>query len=313
VRLVFFGSPEFAVPALRLLAEHHDIALVVTQPDRPKGRGQKLAPTPVKQAALELGLPCTSPVRVKGGALWDDLRAAKADYFIVTAYGRILPAGILEMPLRGSLNIHPSRLPLYRGPAPVNWAHMKGDDATAVTIMEITREMDAGDIVRVQEVPIDPAESGGQLLERCAHIGARLLDEVLLEEERTGAPLPRVPQDHDRATYAPFLTTEMAQIDWSEPAHLVAGKIRAMDPRPGAWTMHGQDRVKLFAPLPCAPDAVPSTGRPGQILGLGEGGLVVACGEGAITIRELQLPSRRRMPTGAVLAGRDFPVGSSME
>ncbi|MBU1537624.1 methionyl-tRNA formyltransferase, partial [Myxococcota bacterium] len=178
MRLVFFGSPEFAEPALRVLHEHHEVVLVVTQPDRPKGRGQKLAPTRIKEVALELGLPCVSPKKIKSGSLWDNLRDARADYFIVTAYGRILPRGILDMPRLGSLNIHPSRLPLHRGPAPVNWALLCGDESTAVTVMEISEEMDAGDIIRVQEVPILPTESGGALLDRCAVIGAALLNEV---------------------------------------------------------------------------------------------------------------------------------------
>ncbi len=309
MKLVFFGSPPFAVPALRLLNEHHEIALVVTQPDRKRGRGQRYAPTAVKTAALDLGLPVLATKRIKSGELPERAQAISPDYFIVTAYGRILPQALLKIPRYGALNIHPSRLPLYRGPAPVNWALLNGEVQTGVAIMEINEEMDAGDILRLVDVEIDPHESAGELLERCAHLGAETLNACLLEEERLGFPLPRHPQDHAKATYASFLDTKMAQVSWRNAPKAVAGLIRAMDPKPGAYTYFGERRLKLYRPRIVDYRG----GVPGEVLGLHEGGVVIACEGGALAIEELQLPGKRRMKTSAALAGNPLPKGIVLE
>jgi methionyl-tRNA formyltransferase len=309
MKLVFFGSPDFAIPALEKLNESHDITLVVTQPDRPKGRGRKTAPTPVKVRALELGLQVISPLKIKTGVLAKRLLEEAPDYMIVTAYGRILPNDILAIPKFGSLNIHPSLLPLHRGPAPVNWTLINGDDKTGVTVMEITEKMDAGDIILVKRVNIDPLVSAGDLLNSLSIMGADLLVEILNKEEESKKMLPRTSQNEKNATYAPFIDSKTGKIDWSQSNSVVAGLMRGLDPRPGAFAFWGDKRIKLFSPRLLQMSGKP----PGTILGKDEHGLIVSCGQGAVSIGELQLPGRKRLLAAAVLAGAPMEPGTIME
>lgn len=302
MRIVFFGSPEFALPALGALHAAHEVVLVVTQPRRPCGRGQRCLATPVECRAQDLGLPVITPVAVRTEAFSARLRALEADYLVVVAYGRILPSGVLSAARRGALNIHPSLLPRWRGPAPVPWTLYHGESDTGVTIMQMNEEMDAGDLVRQVGTPVAAHESADCLLSRLAVLGAEVLAGVLAEEEASGVLLPRTAQNGALATRAPMITTEMALVDWRRPATEVASHLRAFDSRPGAYTYCGENRIKLFKPCVLA-----ATAPAGTVLGLTSCGLAVACGEDAVVAGELQWPGGRRMPAAQVLAGHPLP------
>ncbi len=302
MRIVFFGSPDFALPALVSLHDTQEIALVVTQPERPCGRGQKCLPTPVEIRARELGLPVITPRAVRTEAFSRQLAALGADYLVVVAYGRILPPGVLGAARHGALNIHPSLLPRWRGPAPVPWTLVHGETTTGVSIMQMNEEMDAGDLVRQVPTPVAPGENADRLLCRLAEEGARALCDVLAEEAALGHQLPRVPQDASQATQAPMLTTELALIDWKKPAAEVASHLRGFDSRPGAYAYFGEHRIKFFTP-----GVIPATAPAGAVLGLSTGGLVVACGQDAVVAGELQWPGGKRMPARNVLAGHPIP------
>lgn len=298
MRIIFFGSPDFALPALDALAADHEICLVVTQPPRPCGRGQRCQPTPVEERARALGLEVITPKAVRTAAFADRLRALGADYLVVVAFGRILPAAVLGAARHGALNIHPSLLPSWRGPAPVPWTLFHGEPVTGVSVMQMNEEMDAGDLVRQVRTPVDPDENADRLLCRLAQLGAATLAGVLAEEEAAGERLPRVPQNEVLATRAPLITTETALIDWRRSAREVADHLRAFDSRPGAYAFHGEHRIKFFNPMVLAASA-----PPGTVLGLTPCGLAIACGQDAVVAGELQWPGGRRMPAAPVLAG----------
>lgn len=302
MRIVFFGSPDFALPALCSLHDAHEVVLVVTQPERPCGRGQKCLPTPVEIRARELELPVITPRAVRTEVFARKIADLNADYLIVVAYGRILPAGLLGAARHGALNIHPSLLPRWRGPAPVPWTLIHGEMTTGVTIMQMNEEMDAGDLVRQVRTTVEPGENADQLLKRLAVEGARALCEVLTGELALGHPLPRVPQDASQATRAPLLTTELALVDWRKPAAEVAFHLCGFDSRPGAYAYFGEHRIKFFTP-----GVVPATAPAGTVLGLSTCGLVVACGEDAVVVGEMQWPGGKRMPARHVLAGHPIP------
>ncbi len=307
MRIVFLGSPEFALPALEGLHGTHEVVLVVTQPPRPCGRGQKCMPTPVWQLAQKLGLETIAPKAVRTEAFAQRIRDCRADYLVVVAYGRILPPEVLEAARFGALNIHPSLLPRHRGPAPVPWTLWHGDPVTGVTIMQMNEFMDAGDIVRQIETPVQPDENADELLHRLAVAGTRELLDVLAREE-AGNRLPRTPQDPSRATTAPLLTTEMAWVDWDAGAQTVANRIRAFDSKPGAYTFLSDVRLKVFRPAVLEN----AEGEPGSVLGTDAGRLVVACAQGAVALGELQWPGSRRMPAAHVLAGHPIPMGTKL-
>ena len=302
LRIVFFGSPDFALPALGTLHGSHEIVLVVTQPERPCGRGQKCLPTPVELRARELGLEVSTPRAVRTEGFARKLAELKADYLVVVAYGRILPASVLATARHGALNIHPSLLPRWRGPAPVPWTLYHGEQTTGVTIMQMNEAMDAGDIVRQVSTTISPEENADSLLCRLAMEGAAALAEVLEQEAASGVPLPRIPQDDALATRAPFLTTEMALIDWRKSAVEVASHLRAFDSRPGAYAYLGDARIKFFSP-----GVIPASAPAGTVLGLTTGGLAVACGQDAVVTGEMQWPGGKRMPARNVLVGHPIP------
>lgn len=308
MRIVFFGSPDFALPALEALHTTHEVALVVTQPPRPCGRGQKCTPTPVQQRAVELGLEVITPKAVRTEAFAVRIQNIRADYLVVVAYGRILPRPVLEAARFGALNIHPSLLPRYRGPAPVPWTLLHGDDMTGVTIMQMNEFMDAGDIVQQVQTPVLPHENADELLQRLAFLGARQVCDVLEQEQTNGKLLPRQPQDVSQITTAPMITTEMAWVHWNVDAKTVANHIRAFDSKPGAYTFFGDVRLKMFRPIPMEGPQ----GTPGQVLGVDTGKLVVACAQGAVALGELQWPGSKRRQAASVLAGHPISVGTKL-
>ncbi|HEU0037302.1 MAG TPA: methionyl-tRNA formyltransferase [Kofleriaceae bacterium] len=302
MRVVFMGSPEFAVPCLRALAGAHDVALVVSQPDKPAGRGSQLTAPAVKVAAQELGLPVIQPRSAKTGELRDALVASGAELAVVVAYGKILPRAVLEALPRGCINVHASILPKYRGAAPVQWAVIHGDVETGVAIMQLDEGMDTGPVLLERRVAIDPEETSGELLARLAPIGAAALLEALDRIAR-GEAEP-VAQDHGAATHAPMLAKSDGAIDFTQPARAVAARIRGVDPWPGAQaTLRGQT-IKLFRAR-----AEGGQGAPGTVLAIDPAGLHVACGEGVAVIRELQAPGRKRLTAMQFAAGRGVAIG----
>lgn len=300
-RIVFWGTPDFAVPSLRALDEEgFDVVGVVTQPDRPAGRGRSLRPSPVKEAALEMGVPVLTPERPRGEAFLEELRGLDPDLSVVVAYGHILRPEVLELPRLGSINVHASLLPKLRGAAPINWTIARGHETTGVTVMRMVEAMDAGPILHQVEEPVLEDETATELWVRLSELGATALAEAVTLLA-VGA-VEEVEQDHGEATYAPKVDRETARIDWSRPAREVAWHVRGMDMVPGAWSTLDGEPVKLFRPR--VVDAGGAEQEPGTILAADAGrGLVVAAGEGAVRFLEIQPPGTRRMETEAWLHG----------
>jgi len=298
------GSPDFAVPALRALLEHHQVALVVTQPDRPAGRGQVSTAPPVKRLADGAGVPVIQPASARRPELVDQLRATGAEIGVVVAYGKILPAAVLQAFPRGCVNIHASLLPAYRGAAPIQWAIIHGERETGVTIMQLDEGMDTGPILLQRRVAIAPDDTAGSLFDRLSGLGAELLLEAL--DGLAAGTLPARSQGNAGASHAPMLTKQDGRIDWSQPAAAVAARIRGVDPWPGATTTLEGEPLKLFGA-----SAAPGRGEPGEVVGVDDR-LVVACGEGACRIAEVQAAGKKRMPVAAFLAGRPIPVGTRL-
>ncbi len=305
MRILFWGTPEFAVPPLEaLLGEGFDVVGVVTQPDRPVGRTRVLTPPPVKQVALREGLPVLQPERPRGEAFLAELTALGPDLNVVVAYGHLLPVAVIEHPPRGTINIHASLLPRWRGAAPIETAIRHGDTETGITIMRMVLAMDAGAILHVSRVPILADETGGELRNRLSELGAQSLIEALALME--AGMLRETGQDHTRATYAPKIEREDARIDWSQAAPMIANVIRAYDPRPGAFTtLHGVD-IKCFGAR--ASHMHTHVDDPGTVLAIDDAGMLVACGEGTIRILEVHPSGKRRLRAQDWAAGRGIAI-----
>ena len=285
---MFMGTPAFAVPSLALLAEHHDVVGVVTQPDRPAGRGRRLLAPPVKRKAEELGLPVYQPQRIGQVEAYERLARDAPEVIAVVGYGQMIPKRIRDLAPYGCVNVHSSLLPKYRGAAPVNWAIVRGEARTGVTTMRISKAMDAGDIYLSSETPIRPGETASDLNRRLAPVGARLLLRTLAGLE-TGAVRP-IPQDHQAATRAPLLRREDGLIDWSLPARSIHDRLRGFDPWPGVYTFFRGNRLRIWA-AHVRPDGGIA---PGQ-LRVEHGQLVVGCGRGRLALDEVQLAGRKRV------------------
>jgi methionyl-tRNA formyltransferase len=307
MRVLFWGTPDFALPALRAIAgEGHEIVGVVTQPDRPAGRGRALTPSPVKAWAVEEGYPVLSPDRPVGEEFVAELEALGPEISVVAAYGHILKPEILELPAHGSLNIHASLLPELRGAAPINWAIVRGYDVTGVSIMRMEEGLDSGPVLLRVEETLDDQVTVSELYPRLAEAGAlailgalALIEGDMAEEEE---------QDHERATFAPKIDRETARLDWELEASALGRWIRGMDAVPGAWTTLNGEPVKLFWPTP--DDRDPAGGDPGLILEADPaGGLKVSAGRGTVTIAEVQPSGRRRMPAVDWIRGRGCEAG----
>jgi methionyl-tRNA formyltransferase len=303
-RVVFMGSPEFALPTLEALLAREQVVAAVTQPDRKKGRGQAAQPPPVKLAALAAGLQVLQPERLKGNAgFLAELAALAPEVIVVAAYGRILPPGVLALPPRGCINVHASLLPKYRGAAPIAWAIARGETETGVSIMQMEQGLDTGPVLLARRVAIDERDTTGTLTRKLAQLGAPALLDAFAGL-RAGA-VTAAPQDHSAATLAPPLRKQDGRVDFRWPAPRVRDHIRAMDPWPGAYTELAGAPLRLFAPVVCS-----GAGAPGAVIGADRDGLLVACGDGVVGIGELQLPGRKRMSARALLAGHAIPVGT---
>ncbi len=300
MRIVFMGTPVFASRALeRLLDDGYDICGVFTQPDKPKNRGMKLMPTPVKEVALKRGIPVFQPAKMKDGTALALLRELSPDLIADVAYGRILPIDILDEPPLGCVNIHPSLLPKYRGPAPIQWTVLNGDTETGVCSMYMAEGMDDGDIICQRRVSVGDGETFGQLYDRLSYISAELLSETLKAIEAGNAP--RISQDHEKATLAPMITKEMSPINWTFPAETVKNRILGLDPWPAASSVLGDVLYKFFIAM--VSDEKTSK-APGTILNAGKNGLEVACGDKrSVIIQEIQAPGGKRMPVYDYIRG----------
>ena len=290
MRVVFMGTPDIAATCLKkILSDGFEVVGVYTQPDRPKGRGMKLVPSPVKEVALAAGIPVFQPETFREEETVEALRELKPDVCAVVAYGRILPQKVLDVPKYGCINIHASVLPKYRGSAPYQWAVLDGLTETGVTAMYLCREMDAGDIIDVSKTPIGENETAGELLDRLAVLGADLLSKTLRRFASEGK-VPAVPQNPDEVSYAPMLDKTMCPIDWNKTARQVHNHVRGLHPWPVATMVLQGKTFKVHAA-----HVVSGSGTPGQILGLTKTGLVIACGEGAVEITSLQAEGGKRM------------------
>jgi len=295
------GTPQFAAPSLEaLLAAGEEVAAVVTQPDKPRGRGQKVTPAPVKELALAWNLPVLQPRKLKDPEFMAALRAYEPELLVVVAYGRILTPEILALPTMGALNVHASLLPRYRGPAPINWALIRGDRETGVTIQWLKYEVDTGEIFLQERLPIGEEDNAGTLARKLSARGAVLLAQVL-EKLRRGEAIHET-QDEAGVTYAPLITPEMRRLNWEQPAKDAANWIRGLDPRPGAYTFSQGKILRLFGAR--LKKSAGSLGAPGLALGLTPKGLEIACGQGSVTIAELQLAGHKRLPAAEFLRGQ---------
>lgn len=306
MRIVFMGTPDFAACSLKkLLDSGYDVAAVFTQPDRPKGRGHKLAACEVKQLALEAGLPVYQPEKLRDGSAFQLMKDLSPDLIVVVAYGRILPDDILELPPLGCINIHGSVLPKYRGSAPIQWTVINGDKTAGVSSMYMASEMDAGDVIFCEETPVGEFETAGELFDRLAPMGAELLVKTIRALEDGSAV--RHPQDPDAVSFAPPLTKEMAVIDWRKSPKAIIKHIYGMQPWPGAVTMLQGTPFKIFSAE--YTDTVTDK-KPGSVVYAGKKGIEVACGEGqTILITELQAAGGgKRMSAGAYLLGHPMEV-----
>ena len=306
LRSVFMGTPEFAVPSLSAVARATDLRLVVTQPDRPSGRGRRLEPPPIKRAAIELGVAVVQPETVRGAAFHASLAAHAPDVVVTAAFGRILGRRVLDLPRLGCLNVHASLLPAYRGAAPIAWAIRNGEEVSGVSIMRMDTGLDTGPVFRAARVPILPEETAGELAGRLADIGAVLLAEVLAA---LPAGLSPAPQDESLATAAPSLTKGDGRIDWRLPARSVHAHVRGMHPWPCATTSFGDVIVKVHRAAIVDATGAPSA-RPGEVVEHSPAGVDVACGAGVVRLLELQLPGKRRLDAASFRAGMRLERGT---
>jgi methionyl-tRNA formyltransferase len=309
VRTVFFGTPDFAVPSLRaLVGEGFDVAAVITQPDRPRGRSRSSAARPaIKRVAEDEGLLVLQPANPNTPAFIAELQRLAPDLSVVVAYGHILKQELLDIPARGFVNVHASLLPRLRGAAPIEHAILEGDEDTGVTIMQMVARMDAGPIIHQIPTPIAPDETGGELTERLAELGALALVEGLALLDLHAAPGRH--QDDEHATYAPKISRELARIRWEEPTARIARQVRAFDPRPGAWTLLGDREVKLFGPREADHPHPPA--EPGEVVAT-DPALVVATGDGALQIIDVQPAGRQRMAATQWGHGRGVTKGDRL-
>lgn len=305
LKIVYMGTPDFAVPPLQSLQDSgHEVQAVVTQPDRPKGRGRKLTPPPVKLAAEQHGIPVLQPETVRTDAFHRHMRELAPDLFVVVAFGQILPQSLLDIPGMGSINVHASLLPRHRGAAPIQWSIINGDRETGVTTMMMDKGMDTGDILLVEKTRIGSQENAADLHDRLSGMGARCLKRTL--EQLQDGSLTRTPQNHEQVTYAPMLKKTDGEIDWSLPAERIECLIRGMTPWPGVYTFSDGMRLKIFNARVLEREiSVP----PGTVLECFPGELRVATGESALAISEIQGASGKRLPIDDFLCGCRLPDG----
>ncbi len=306
MRIVFFGTPAFAVPSFQALRrERYQVVGVVTQPDRAQGRSRsRLVAPPIKLEAEAAGLPVLQPPRPMGDVFLANLRRLEPDLAVVVAYGHILRSDVLSTPPLGMINVHASLLPRWRGAAPIQHAIIGGDAETGVSIMQLDAGLDSGPVLHRVATPIGPDETAGELAARLAELGAAALVDAL--SLLTGGVARPEPQDPAGATLAPKFDRDDARLNWSDEAEALARRVRAFDPAPGAWALHGDKPLKLFGAA-----ASSQPGEPGRILAAGDR-LVIGCGQSALSVREIQPAGRGRLPVADWIRGRGIAVGDRL-
>lgn len=310
MRIVFMGTPDFSVPTLEaLVASEHEVVGVVTQPDKPKGRGKEIHMSPVKECALQHNIPVYQPVRARDEAFVDEMRALNPDVMVVIAFGQILPKSLLELPKYGCVNIHASLLPKYRGAAPIQWAVINGDEETGITTMMMDVEMDTGDMLEKTVVKLDSEETGGSLFDRLSLLGGDLILSTLSKLEK--GEITPVPQDHEKATYVKKISKSMGDIDWTMDAVSIERLVRGLNPWPSAFTRWNGKMLKIWE-AKVLPD--PDVKLPcGSVISASDEGLKIQTGAGVLCVTSLQLEGKKRMDTAAFLRGYQVAAGSMME
>lgn len=305
MKIVFMGTPDFAVPCLEaLIKSGYDVCGVFTQPDKPKGRGYALAPPPVKVTALENDIPVYQPTTLKDGEALTILNELSPDCIVVVAYGKILPKDILDLPRYGCINVHASLLPKYRGAAPIQWSVINGETETGVTTMYMDVGLDTGDMIMKKSCEIGENETAGQLHDKLSSLGAQLIVDTVKALENGSAT--REKQDDSQSCYSPMLDKSLCRIDWNQTAQQVHNKVRGLSPWPVAVASINGKKVKIHQTVKCA-----DSGTPGEIISLSP--LTVACGCGSVIINELQLEGKKRMDSGSFLNGHKLSIGDKFE
>lgn len=303
-RIIFMGTPDFACPTLQtLLDRREEVIAVFTQPDRPKGRGHKLQPTPVKELAQAHNIPVYQPPKVRAPEVIEQIRVLRPDLIVVVAFGQILPKALLDIPPHGCVNVHASLLPRYRGAAPLNWCIVNGETETGVTTMLMDVGLDTGPMLLKTSTPIEPEETITSLHDRMAVMGAELLGKTLdgLQAGRVTAQ----PQDDSQSCYAPLLKKEHGMIDWTKPAATIHNQVRGLSVWPGAVTWLEHAPLKLYRTVVAV-----GSGLPGTVIATGKDGIEVACGQGSLIIKELQAAGSKRMDAASFLAGHPLSIGT---
>lgn len=304
MKIIYMGTPDFAVGPLKALIEAgHEVCAVVTQPDRQKGRGKEMAPSPVKECATEYGLPVLTPVKIKEAEAIEELKKYPADIFVVAAFGQILSEEILNMPKYGCVNIHASLLPKYRGAAPIQWSIIDGEKETGVTIMQMDKGLDTGDILFQKKVPITEEETGASLFDKLAEAGAELIVEALAKIEK-GEVTP-VKQNDNNSCYAKMLSKSTGKIDWNKSAVEIERLVRGLNSWPSAYTEYKGKQLKIWKA-----EVLPHIeGKPGTIAKVTKDAVIVCTKDGALSLLEIQLEGKKRMSTKEFLLGRTFAEG----
>jgi len=301
-RIIFMGTPEFAVESLRACLDVGDVVAVVTRPDKPRGRGQLSAASPVKRAATQLGIRVLQPIKLREAGFLDAVRELSPDVAVVAAYGKILPRELLEVPGHGCINVHASLLPRFRGAAPIQWAIASGDNRSGVCLMKMDEGLDTGPILRCAEVPIGPEVTSDELQQTLARVGAELIRRYL--PDYLSGKLQLTPQSREGVVLAPMLKKEDGQLDFGRPAAELERRVRAFQPWPGAFTRFQGKVLKVHRARTGA-----RTGSPGTVLAVGEQGIEVACGEGSLSLLQVQPEGKRTMSSAEFLAGHQIAVG----
>lgn len=306
MKIIFMGTPDFAVPSLKALIDsEHEVIAVVAQPDKPKGRGRKLAPPPTKVLADQHNIPILQPEKVRTEEFFSQLQGLSPDLICVTAYGKIIPKNILELPKHGCINVHASLLPKYRGAAPINWAIVRGEKQTGITTMLMDEGMDTGDMLLKKEIQIQDEDDAGSLSEKLSQLGGALLLETISDLEQ--GSLSPSKQDESQATYAPILKKSDGEIKWEKPALELWNLIRGMNPWPGTFTKLENKSLKIYKSK-----LADGEGSSGEVLDSDPGTLRVSTGEGALEILELQLEGSKKMDTKSFLSGRKIEKGAML-
>ena len=299
MRVVFMGTPDFSVPALERIATEHEVVAVVTQKDKPKGRGQSVGYTPVKESALKLNIPIYQPDKVKEESFVEELRELNPDVIVVIAFGQILSNDILTLPKYGCINVHASLLPKYRGAAPIQWAVIDGEEKSGVCTMKMDEGLDTGDIIDVDEITLDPKETGGSLFDKLSKLGGELILKTLQNLEFGKATF--IKQDDSKSTYAKKMTKELGHIDFTKDAESIERLIRGLNPWPSAFTYLDGKVMKIWDA-----DVVDAGGVPGTVISEDKDSVVIARGSKALKVNELQLEGKKRMKASDFLNGRSI-------